>query len=120
MVACFANRELTFEGELGDCDYIVPGRVSPDWLSSAFCVLYEDNYQGDLGGPFAFHLPPEDFQVTDRVGQRTRITGHFDDPAAQTCEHHPLDGEEALPPELVVLGCRAAFVATLIEELSQP
>ena len=117
LVACFGDRELTLEGELGDCDFIVPGTVSPDWLSSASCILYEDNYEGDLFGPFAFHLLPEDFQVKDGSGQRVRVTGHFDHPAAQTCEHHPLDGEEPLPPELVVLGCRAAFVVTVIEIL---
>jgi hypothetical protein len=114
-VACFGGRELSLEGELGDCDYTVPGTVSPDWLSTAFCLLYEDNYQGDLVGPFTFHLPPEDFEMKEGNRQQVRITGRFDHPAAQTCEHHPLEDEEPLPPALVVLGCRGAFVVTQIE-----
>jgi hypothetical protein len=116
-VACFGDRELSLEGELGGCDYTVPGTESPGWLSNVFCLLYEDNYQGDLVGPFAFHLQPEDFEQREGDGRRVRITGRFDHPAAQTCEHHPLDGEEALPPELVVLACRAAFVVTVVEFL---
>jgi hypothetical protein len=46
-----------------------------------------------------------------------RVTGHFDDPAAQTCETITLPGEEAPMPELVILGCRASFVADEVIEL---
>ncbi len=117
LVGCFGDRELTLEGELGDCTHIVPGTVSPDWLTTTFCILYEDNYSGGLVGPFTFHLPPEDFEVHEGKGQQVRITGRFDHPSAQTCEHHPLEDEEPEPPELVVLGCRGRFVVTEIEAL---
>ena len=88
-------------------------------MTTAYCILYEDNYQGDLVGPFVFHPPPANFEQQEGDGRRISITGHFDDPAAQRCEQHPLEGDEPEPPELIVLGCRGAFVVTQIEDLSQ-
>lgn len=113
-LACFGDRELTFEGQLGECTYVVPGTTSPSWLTTEFCTLYAD-IPTDIAGPLHFHLDPDFFHSTPPPGL-VRVTGIFDHPAAQTCEHHPLAGEEARPPEDVVLGCRAAFVATSVEE----
>lgn len=116
-VACFGDREITLEGDLGECSYITPGTVSPSWLTSSYCTLYGEDYpEGyEIVGPFWFHQEPEDFELRDRQFQPVRITGRFDHPAAQTCEHNPLGSEERLPQELIVLGCRSAFVVTDIE-----
>jgi hypothetical protein len=121
-LACYGDEELTLEGVLGECTYIVPGTVSPDWLSSTFCNLWDEGYVGgvdgyELVGPFMFHLEPADFEVRTGPLQPVRVTGRYDHPAAQTCEHHPLEGDEPLIPELVVIGCRAAFVVTKSEGL---
>jgi len=118
-VPCFGDREVMLKGELGECSYGSPGTVSPNWLTSSYCTLYgEDFPEGyELVGPFTFHQEPEDFELRDRQLEPVRITGRFDHPAAQTCEQHPVGSEEPDPPELVVLGCRSAFVVTDIEPL---
>lgn len=121
-LACYAEEELTLEGVLGECTYIVPGTVSPGWLSTTFCTLWDEGYEGgpdgyELVGPFVFHQEPADFEVRTGPLQPVRVTGRYDHPAAQTCEHHPLEGDEPRIPELVVIGCRAAFVVTEIEGL---
>lgn len=112
-LACFGDRELILEGQLGDCTYVVPGTVTPSWLSTEFCYLYAD-IATDIAGPMIIHLDPDAFSRKPSPGS-VRVTGSFDHPAALTCEHHPLPGEELRAPEGVILGCRAAFVATSVE-----
>ena len=118
-VPCFGDRELTLDGELGECSYITPGVVTPNWLTSSYCTLYGEEFpEGyEIVGPFTFHREPQDFELRDRQLQPVRVTGSFDHPAAQTCEHHPLGSDVPDPPELVVLGCRSQFVVTDIEPL---
>jgi hypothetical protein len=50
-----------------------------------------------------------------------RVTGHFDDPAAERCATGPEPGNEAWwhGPELDVLFCRHAFVVTGVEVLGR-
>ena len=51
------------------------------------------------------------------MGRPLRITGHFDDPAAQTCRQTGLVfDEETLPPP-DSSGCRNLFVMTAFEQL---
>jgi hypothetical protein len=45
------------------------------------------------------------------------VTGHLDDPAAETCTLVPFAGTEPPHPELVRLWCRLSFVVTEITEL---
>lgn len=116
-LACFGDIELTFEGKLGACSYVVPGTVTPAWLTTEFCELYPEEGTFEIAGPYIFHMEPDDFELRDGPLRRVRVTGRFDHPAAQRCEHHPLEGEEPRPSELVVLGCRASFVATAVEGL---
>jgi hypothetical protein len=90
-VGCFGDRELNLEGELGECSYITPGTVSPNWLTSSYCTLYGEGFPDgyEIVGPFTFHQEPEDFELRDYELQPVRVTGRFDHPAAQSCEHHP-------------------------------
>lgn len=116
-LACFGDRELVFEGLFGECTYVTPGTVSPSWLApTTFCSLHSER-PTDIAGPFRFQVVPGALDIPPSRGQRIRVTGQFDHPAAQDCEHHPLEGEEARPHEQVVLDCRSNFVATRIDEL---
>jgi hypothetical protein len=91
--------------------------MTPAWLTTMYCALHSERDAEEIVGAFMFHLRPEDFEVREDQRQRVRVTGRFDHPAAQTCQHHPLEDEEPLPPELVVLGCRSAFVVINIQRL---
>jgi hypothetical protein len=116
-IACFGDRDLVLVGELGVCSYVVPSTISPAWLSSEFCELHGEDQGYELIGPFLIHRESQDFEQRDGPRLPVQVTGAFDHPAAQSCERDPLEGEAAFSPEMVVLGCRSAFVATLIEEL---
>ena len=52
-------------------------------------------------------------------GVAVRVTGHYDDPAAQTCALTGA-GLENFPPDLIVLMCRSSFVATEIAPTNAP
>jgi hypothetical protein len=123
LLACFGDRDLTLEGERVRCDYIVPGTTTPSWLTTAFCELLPFDLPPDahdLGRiAFPYHQDSGDPLVTDE-SLPVRVTGHFDDPVAQTCVEHPMPGGDPTPPDLVVLRCRAAFVATDVSEMQRP
>jgi hypothetical protein len=112
-LACFGNDELTLDGILGDCDFTVPGVISPEWLGTVGCFLLAVDLDSSLG-PRGLMLRQEG-GTAQSTGQgfAVRVVGHFDDPAAQTCVEGPLPGEElsSTPPELVILNCRSEFVA---------
>jgi hypothetical protein len=123
LLACFGDRELTLEGERVQCSYVVPGFTTPSWLSTEFCELLPFGLPPDahdLGRiTFSYHQNrASPFTTIESVP--VRVVGHFDDPAAQTCAENPMAGGEPTPPELVVLRCRSAFVATDITEIDRP
>jgi hypothetical protein len=112
---CFGGRELTLEGIFRDCTtYGQPGVVAP-WLGD--CVLVPFGYEGQLLAGFGFYLESASAVAN---GEAVRVTGHFDDPASQSCVANPGGGFELTPPELIVLGCRGSFVATEITPTSAP
>lgn len=114
-LACFGDQELTLEGTFGECHDSSFG--TPSWLAG-YCVLVPFDYVGQLLPGFGFHLPPGTAEPS--AGQAVRVTGHYDHPAALTCEERPQGANEPLPPEVVVLQCRASFVATEITPTSAP
>jgi hypothetical protein len=119
-LACFGDDELTLQGILGDCSYVVPGTVSPAWLANFFCVLVPFDFEEDL---FAGMLLRQEGEIPESLGKglAVRVIGHVDHSAAQECvEGAPLPGEEPTPPELVVLYCRTQFVATDVAEITAP
>jgi hypothetical protein len=116
-LACFGNRELTLEGTFRDCAGHGPGHL-PSWLGEASCLLVPFGYQAQLPAGFVFHQgAPAQVSQDEAV----RVTGHYNDPAALTCARNPgLQAGYETPPELIVLGCRAKFVATEITPMSAP
>jgi hypothetical protein len=51
------------------------------------------------------------------MGRPLRITGHFDDPAAQTCRQAEAAFNEITPPPPDISGYRNLFVLTAFEQL---
>ena len=104
-LVCYGDREIQLVGDVtcenADVDRVVGG---PEWLrSGAYCRL-------DLGGETReiFDGGIEGLGLPTRG--RARVTGHFDDPGAQTCVWAV---EPPAPdPATVVVTCRAMFVAT--------
>jgi hypothetical protein len=121
-VACYGNAPLTFDATWGgggeaDC----PTGPEPAWLA---CSPYSLRPFGDtrkLGAPELFVAvdPSVSLSVlfTESFPQ-IRVTGHFDDPAAQTCrETHQPDAQSLAPVAKMVEGCRRAFVITKVVPL---
>jgi hypothetical protein len=123
LLACFGGQELTLEGINPRCGYAVPSWISPAWLNHGWCELVPFDPPPDAFdlGPAAFeYYQPFTEPVISETERATRIIGHFDDPAAQTCvEGPPPGGGEPMSPALVVLTCRARFVATDVVALDE-
>lgn len=51
------------------------------------------------------------------VGERLRISGHFDDPAARTCVETEAPFGQPSDPQDVIDSCRNLFVMTAFERI---
>ncbi len=116
-VACFGNAPLTFDALLDGAGAVdCPGSVEPAWL---YCpddgVLMLVGETRKLGAPFLLLVvdPTSGFSLSAYFGTNVRVTGHFDDPAAQTCrENGSFPGESPRPAAGVIESCRVTFVVT--------
>jgi hypothetical protein len=123
-LACYGRRELTldawFLGSRADCP--VSWSTTPTWLDDCYAArtLVGDPGDDPLHG-LEVHLDPEmeaalTLHVPTTVAVRAVVVGRFDDPAAGSCRLDPPIRDASSPPyELVVLACRATFVATRVE-----
>lgn len=104
-LVCYGGREIKLVGdiscEVADVDRVFAG---PDWLrSNHYCEF-------DLGGQTIEFLDGGIGGLGLPTHGRGLVTGHFDDPQATTCSWAV---EPPAPdPALVVVSCRAMFVAT--------
>jgi hypothetical protein len=113
-LACFGDQELTLIGTFDNClDGSFP--ETPSWLSRS-CVLVPFDYLGELLAGFTFHRVQGTAEPS--AGTVVRVKGHYDHPAAQTCEYSRQEGEDPSTPEVVVVWCRGLFVATEITEIA--
>jgi hypothetical protein len=95
--------------------------IEPAWLNNYTCdislfsirsMTLEDAIADfDVAMPLSERLPSVGNSADSPDTYDAEITGHFDDPAAQTCR---AVGEVARSVEEVVLDCRATFVITAI------
>lgn len=122
-VACFGNASLTVDGEIiagvADC----PVTVEPVWLSCPQTFLGLVGETRKIGAPMlSVAVDPTSGVSLAGPNTNVRITGHFDDPAAQTCQV-----TEALPSSLggtpeprsaTIERCRATFVVTEVVPLT--
>jgi hypothetical protein len=122
---CYGDVELMFDAFWGggpggaiDCP-----QVDPAWFScSAFIEIspLQDEAAmilaattGDLMfGHVAVH-PDAELGMDQFAQGNARLTGHFDDPAAQGC--HYLNPGPDLTDDEAVYGCRHTFVVTVME-----
>jgi hypothetical protein len=111
-VECFGDNDLGVEGTvISGYGGLAPGVYEPAWLAAPF------GFSGAIqtvGGPFFYHRESgERSPYSD--GERLRITGHYADPAANTCTIATGEPPIPEPDEFAVAYCREIFVATHIE-----
>jgi hypothetical protein len=121
-VACYGNTTLTFDatwygGGVADC----PTAPEPAWLACSSFSLQAAGDTRKVGAPELFVAidPAADVSGVSAPFAQVRVTGHFDDPAAQTChETQPgVGGESPTPVATMVEHCRRTFVVTEVEPL---
>lgn len=114
-LTCLGGQELTLEGTVvTGFGGMILGTFEPGWLAGPF------GFSGAIaaaGGAccFFYHQPPGSEPIFPLDGDRLRLTGHFDDPAATTCRIATGDPPIPEPDELAVVYCRERFVATSVE-----
>jgi hypothetical protein len=131
-VACYGNAPITVDAEAVGVGAIDCAPMVPAWMRcGAWVALQPIGAQaGTTGfvlaattGPgaapqlFAAIHPETALEAGDIMGRPLRITGHFDDPAAQTCRQTEPVFDEATVPPPDISGCRNLFVLTGFEQL---
>jgi hypothetical protein len=133
-VPCYGDSPITVEAEVVDVGAIDCPPIEPAWLGCGAWVALQPiaataattgivlaKTSGPPGLPQLFAaIHPETALGADQImGRPLRITGHYDDPAAQTCHQTgPVFGEVTPPPpEQVIPGCQRMFVMTAFEQL---
>jgi hypothetical protein len=122
-IACYGNTPLTFDatwlgGGVADC----PSAPEPAWLACSSFSLQAFGDTRKVGPPQLFVAvdPSVSVSLSEPFAQ-VRVTGHFDDPAAQTCRDTQLGDAESLAPAAETIErCRSTFVVTEVTEVSDP
>jgi hypothetical protein len=121
-VACYGNDPLTIDatwlgGGVADC----PNAPEPAWLA---CSAFSLQAAGDTRKVGAPHLsvgvdPSASLSIPSEPFAQVRVTGHYDDPAAQTCHETALGGDAATlaPAAETIDRCRRTFVVTEVVAL---
>lgn len=122
-VACYGNAPVTVDGAIiagvADC----PAAPEPVWLSCPQTFLRLIGETRKVGVPM-LTVAVDPTSGVSLAGPNTsvRVTGHFDDPAAQTCQMtEPLPSSVGGTPEpaaQVIEGCRTTFVVTEVVPLA--
>jgi hypothetical protein len=115
--ACFGDAPITFRGWLtvgGGCGGFAPGTYQPAWLASPFATypIIVTPFEAVRGGCGSAAQHPELIELPEPQ-QWVLTTGHYDDPASESCRWTPDPLYRfAVVGEEVVLACRQRFVAT--------
>jgi hypothetical protein len=130
-VACYSDTPITVDAQVVPIGAIDCAPIVPAWLGcGAWVALQPIGARAGAGGfvlaatsgstppwMFAAIHPDTNLIASDILGRSLRITGHFDDPAAQTCRQTELVFDEATLPPPDISSCRNLFVLTAFEEL---
>ena len=124
-LACFGDRQLTFEGTYGcgGCGGLAPGTFAPAWLIHPinFNLLQPPYAEGHRAVEIlVLRDPPEGPALEDvEPGSVLLVTGHFDDPLAVDCVIAPGGPGEEQPAHegAAELLCREQFVVESWEVL---
>ena len=122
LLYCFGDEEMSFEGSVVTgfgCN--VMGTFAPEWLAHPCGNMSFISPVGDSSDELFIHYPA--LGVTNPTlelnhGQRVRIQGHFDDPAAMSCvaeypdEADTTQSTSARDAAADVAQCRMRFVVT--------
>ncbi|HEY8921362.1 MAG TPA: hypothetical protein VIN32_01915, partial [Candidatus Limnocylindria bacterium] len=98
-------------GGAADC----PGGPEPAWLACSPFILQAAGDTRKIGAPQLFVAvdPAASLSIPSEPFPQVKVTGHYDDPAAQTCrETQPIPGESARAAPEFILACRQTFVVT--------
>ena len=115
-VACYGDAPLTFDatwygGGVADC----PAAPKPAWLACSSFSLQAPGDTRKVGAPqlsVAIH-PSASLSIPNEPYAQVRVTGHYDDPAAQTCrETENAFGGSLAPAAQMIELCRRQFVIT--------
>jgi hypothetical protein len=110
-LACFGAAPIRLEGRFScaGCATEAPGIFEPSWLATPYggklVVPAEPDRRVLLWFPPGVTPPTEE--------QAVRVVGHFDDPAARTCQI--TEENVPTPPDIAVQLCRAHFVVDAFE-----
>lgn len=114
---CYGNSEIVVTGTIDETlgGYESPVLFNPAWLAFPFAPPY---FVTSNGAAIGYHPHPDADLEPPEDGAIVRVTGHYEDPAAPSCEAYidpefDGDGQNLLPnPVSVVLTCRATFAWT--------
>jgi len=120
--ACFGNAPLTFDAHLAAAGVVdCPGEHDPAWIycpADGWLTMIGDTNK--TGAPFLlFGVDPTSGpEVSNAFDGNVRVTGHYNDPAAQTCrEILAIPGESPRPASEMIQICRQTFVVTQVVPL---
>ena len=128
-VACYGDAPITVDAEVVGVGAIDCAPMVPAWMAcGAWVALQPIAPQAGTTGfvlaatsgsrqMFAAIHPETALQASDIMGRSLRITGHFDDPAAQTCRQTAPIFDQATVPPPDISSCRNLFVLTGFEQL---
>lgn len=118
-VTCYGDAPLTFDAQwvnpgIADC----PTAPEPAWLACSGYTLRAVGETGKVGVPELFVAIHPSLTTLPDAGSNIRVTGHFDDPAAQDChDTFALPDASPEPVEVIVARCQRQLVITALEEL---
>ena len=120
-VACYGDAPLTFDATwLGGGEADCPAAPEPAWLACSAFSLQAPGDTRKVGPPALFVAihPSASPSIPSKPYAQVRVTGHFDDPAAQTCRETQLGDAATLAPAAdTIERCRRAFVITEVVPL---
>ena len=129
-LACYGDRQLTFNSVVGcpGCGGLVAGRITPEWLAYPLVSDLISVEPQEFIGPMDLHWSPEGPERPDLEGPAApilRVTGHFDDPAAEGCSIVFMGGdaeglsEDEVDPATSEHFCRTNFVVDSYEVIGE-
>jgi hypothetical protein len=121
--SCFGQTELTIEGYTlgcGGCGGVDEYDRTPSWLATFIPLYFVGPNAGEAGidpaSGFPVFIDPASGLVFPPPDTLVRVTGHFNDPIALTCQVTPKPGSSAPPldPNDVIATCQRSFVVTAV------
>ena len=118
-VACYGNAPLTLDAYPVAVSVDCPVSVEPAWLGCPSGELMLVGETRKVGAPFLLVVvdPASGVSLSEHFYTNVRITGHYDDPAAQTCREtgrSPAIGGTPEPAAETIARCRGFFVVTQV------